>query len=145
MKNLNRCKVEVTCCASPRFTCGLLLNLNNTSCQPHTLHAPIRTSNQALLHEYTMAFVSNAQQVAASPALALRNLGLAPGDLMAQINQMNRMRPDITPPFNPIPHTAPSYDRPLQEFTRFSELPTELRLKICRFWGRDLYHDLAVS
>ncbi|KAF8863606.1 hypothetical protein BDZ45DRAFT_105548 [Acephala macrosclerotiorum] len=79
-----------------------------------------------------MAFVSNAQQMAASPAMALRNLGLAPGDLMAQINHMNRMRPDIIPPFDPIPHNILSHQEPLLEFTRFSELPTELRLKI---WG----------
>ncbi|CZR53183.1 uncharacterized protein PAC_03061 [Phialocephala subalpina] len=89
-----------------------------------------------------MAFVSNTQQIGTSPALALRNLGLAPGDLMTQINQMNRMRPDIIPLIVPPPPRIPSSDDPSPEFTKFVELPTELRLKI---WGHASFIQRNIS
>ncbi|KAE8452859.1 hypothetical protein EG329_013131 [Mollisiaceae sp. DMI_Dod_QoI] len=77
-----------------------------------------------------MASFANSQAMAQSPAVALRNLGLSPNSLMAAINQMDRMRPDIIPLLTlPSPRSLLCQSPP-SEFTKFPELPMELRIKI---------------
>jgi hypothetical protein len=80
-----------------------------------------------------------------SPAVALRNLGLSPKSLMASISQMNRMTPDFIPLLSLLPPEN-RISQPLREFSKFPELPVELRLKIWEhvcFLGRDI--DLIIA
>lgn len=74
-------------------------------------------------------------QTMPSPTVALINLGLSPKSLMAVINRMDWTKPDFIPPLHLPAQKFPQKYSPPTEFTKFGELPMELRLKICKSWG----------
>jgi 2EXR family len=80
-----------------------------------------------------------AQTTVESPAQALRNIGLSSRDLMAAINRLGSglekislASPDRSSASTSNPEAA-SEEHILNTFTRFSELPSELRIKIWSF------------
>ncbi|PMD23861.1 hypothetical protein NA56DRAFT_657100 [Hyaloscypha hepaticicola] len=74
-----------------------------------------------------------------SPAQALRNIGLSSRDLMAAINRLGSGLEIINVASPESPSTSRSYrerapeEHILDKFTLFSELPSELRIKIWTF------------